>query len=52
MCCDCSAARSRDEPDRFSTLVNIVAQRIAGEEVVYFRPELASGPGDSSQIAR
>jgi hypothetical protein len=34
-------------PDRSSTLVNIVNQRIAGEEVVYFRPELASGPGDS-----
>jgi hypothetical protein len=29
-------------PDRSSTLVNIVNQRIAGEEVVYFRPELSS----------
>jgi hypothetical protein len=27
-------------PDRSSTLVNIVNQRISGEEVVYFRPEL------------
>ncbi len=29
-------------PDRSSTLVNIVNQRISGEEVVYFRPELMS----------
>lgn len=28
-------------PDRSSTLVNIVNQRISGEEVVYFRPELS-----------
>lgn len=33
-------------PDRSSTLVNIVNQRIAGEEVVYFRPELADGLRD------
>lgn len=30
-------------PNRSSTLVNIVNQRIAGEEVVYFRPELSPG---------
>jgi hypothetical protein len=29
-------------PDRSSTLVNIVNKRISGEEVVYFRPELAT----------
>src|SRR4029434_25691 len=34
-------------PDRSSTLVNIVNQRIAGEEVVYFRPELSSGSSES-----
>lgn len=28
-------------PDRSSTLVSIVNQRISGEEVVYFRPELS-----------
>jgi hypothetical protein len=28
-------------PDRSSTLVNIVNQRVAGEQVAYFRPELA-----------
>jgi hypothetical protein len=33
-------------PDRSSTLVSIVNQRIAGEEVAYFRPELA-GAGDT-----
>jgi hypothetical protein len=33
-------------PDRSSTLVNIVNQRVAGEEVVYFRPELAAGVQD------
>lgn len=33
-------------PDRSSTLVNIVNQRIAGEEVVYFRPELADSVQD------
>lgn len=29
-------------PDRSSTLVSIVNQRIGGEEVVYFRPELST----------
>lgn len=29
-------------PDRSSTLVSIVNQRISGEEVVYFRPELSN----------
>jgi len=29
-------------PDRSSTLVSIVNQRISGEEVVYFRPELST----------
>ncbi|HKO91495.1 MAG TPA: DUF4139 domain-containing protein [Polyangiaceae bacterium] len=33
-------------PDRSSTLVNIVNQRITGEEVVYFRPELSSNSGE------
>jgi len=33
-------------PDRSSTLVNIVNQRIAGEEVVYFRPELSDSSGE------